>query len=102
MVSGSPPSRSGRESCNTPCEQDVWQSGIVLYKHYATVKHDNTDGPKETTMSVTEIPDGTQRCLQVIRVAAMAEGLAATLVDNSLRGRCVGGPSDLSGCAIGR
>ncbi len=29
------------------------------------------------------------RCLQVMRVAAMAKGLAATLVDNSLRGRCV-------------
>ena len=74
----------------------------MLYKHYATVKHDNTDRPKETAMSVTEIPYDMQRCLQVIRVAAMAEGLAATLVDNSLRGRCVGRPSDLSGCAIRR
>ncbi|MHB1905121.1 MAG: hypothetical protein ACYCTG_13720 [Ferrimicrobium sp.] len=27
--------------------------------------------------------------MQVMRVAAMAKGLAATLVDNSLRGRCV-------------
>ncbi|WP_276961450.1 MULTISPECIES: hypothetical protein [Ferrimicrobium] len=54
-------------------------------------------------MSVTEIPDAMdQRCLRVMRVAAMAEGLAEILVDNSLRGRCVGqtvGLHDMGGAA---